>query len=98
MIERFSSLNYLNRLPVNVLKIDRSFVQQSVISQKGTRMIHSIMDLARNFDLLVIAEGVEDQEQMDTLTRLGCRLIQGFHFSRPLDEEAAVVFLGKHDD
>ena len=87
----YSSLNYLNMLPVDVLKIDRSFVRQSVVSSKGNRMIQSIIDLARNFELLVIAEGVEDQEQADIMLRLGCTLIQGFHYGRPMDEEAALA-------
>ena len=91
----YSSLNYLSRLPVDFLKIDRSFVKQSMHSRKGTRMIHSIVDLARHFELGVIVEGVEDQEQADAMQSLGCRLIQGYHYARPMNEDAAMDFLSR---
>lgn len=84
----YSSLGQLkNNLPINMLKIDKSFMQ-NVLSKRNDSMIaKAIIDIARNLDLEVIAEGVEQKEQVDFLIDNGCYLAQGFHFSRPLEAE-----------
>jgi diguanylate cyclase (GGDEF)-like protein len=78
----YSSLAYLDRYPVDVLKIDRSFVEPLGGSAKSTALVRSIIDLASALELEVIAEGVENEHQAETLRALGCRLAQGFLFAR----------------
>ncbi len=80
----YSSLNYLKRLPVNVLKIDKSFVLNMATNPADAMIVRSTVDLGRNLGLRVVAEGIEDQAVYDALRALGCDLGQGFHMSRPL--------------
>ena len=82
-----SSLMYLKRLPVDVLKIDRSFVQEIDTSSYDTAIAHSIIALAESMKLEVIAEGVETVKQMKRLKREGCYHMQGYLFSAPLERE-----------
>jgi diguanylate cyclase (GGDEF)-like protein/PAS domain S-box-containing protein len=80
----YSSLAYLTRLPLDVLKIDRSFVDGLGTEQRDTAIAEAIVAMSRALSLDVIAEGVETAVQEAELSRLGCKLAQGFHFSRPL--------------
>jgi diguanylate cyclase (GGDEF)-like protein len=80
----YSSLVYLKELPVDELKIDRTFVARMSSNRGDAFIVRSTIDLAHNLQLKVVAEGVEDQDTMDELTRLGCNTAQGFHLSRPL--------------
>jgi EAL domain-containing protein (putative c-di-GMP-specific phosphodiesterase class I) len=80
----YSSLAYLKELPVNELKIDRTFVEAMTENQGDAFIVRSTIDLAHNLKLQVVAEGVENQETMDRLSDLGCNVAQGFHLSRPL--------------
>jgi len=80
----FSSLNYLRRLPVNVLKIDQSFVREMVVEKASLAIVESIISLAHSLEKETIAEGVETQAELDILTARNCRLIQGYYFSKPL--------------
>ena len=82
-----SSLLYLKRLPVDVLKIDREFVEVIHKSQYDTAIAHSIISLGDSLKLQVIAEGVESVGQMQTLQAQGCHIMQGYLFSPPLTEE-----------
>lgn len=79
----FSSLSYLSMLPVNALKIDRSFVQQSE-GESNLKILKSIIGLARSLGLNLVVEGVEQESQLRTVRDLGCRHVQGFYFSRPI--------------
>jgi diguanylate cyclase (GGDEF)-like protein/PAS domain S-box-containing protein len=83
----YSSLVYLQRLPVVELKIDRSFVTSLVRAPDDAVIVRSIIDLAHNLSVQVVAEGVEDQETMDRLIEYGCDAAQGYWFSRPLARE-----------
>jgi diguanylate cyclase (GGDEF)-like protein len=83
----YSSLAYLKRFPVDILKIDRSFVKNIARDRGDVAITQTIIGLARNFDLLVHAEGVETQQQLDMLTDRGCDRAQGFFFSRPVPPE-----------
>ena len=80
----YSSLAYLGRLPVDELKIDKIFVQNMHRGRQDARMIGAIVDLARNFDLRVVAEGVEDERTFDALRLLGCHRIQGYYVAQPM--------------
>lgn len=89
----YSSLNRLYDLPLDVLKIDRSFVQQ-LDSERGEYLVRAIANLARSLGIDVIAEGVETQEQVLKLQSLGCHRGQGFFFAKPLDREAILQLFG----
>ncbi len=80
----YSSLAYLQRLPVDEVKIDKSFVMTLGRDDGADAIVRSVLDLARNLDLWVVAEGVEDASAADRLRELGCQEAQGFHFARPM--------------
>ena len=80
----YSSLSYLRRFPINQLKIDRSFVNEVTENPDDAAIIAAIASLAHTLKLEVVAEGVETAEQMSRLAEQGCRMMQGFFFSRPL--------------
>ncbi len=80
----YSSLSYLTRLPLDVLKVDRSFVDGLGNEPRDTAITETIIAMSRALSLDVVAEGVETTEQVNELSRLGCTLAQGFHFSRAL--------------
>ncbi|MGH9782565.1 MAG: EAL domain-containing protein [Terriglobia bacterium] len=86
----YSSLSYLSTLPVRGLKIDRSFVAGLDGSQKNAAIVRSIVSLGQHLGLDVIAEGVETKEQLDYLREVNCPYLQGFYFSRPLEQDAAI--------
>jgi len=79
----FSSLAYLKRLPVDILKIDRSFVDGVGVDPDDTSIVKSVIGLARTLNLEVVAEGIEDATQVRELLQLGCERGQGFHLARP---------------
>jgi diguanylate cyclase (GGDEF)-like protein len=83
----YSSLEYLKRLPVNEIKIDRSFVTRMLESEDDGIIVRSTIDLARNLGLDVVAEGVEDEETWSKLKALNCDTAQGYLLSRPLPAE-----------
>ena len=85
----YSSLSHLRRFPIDVLKIDRSFVEGIDGEEQGERaLVRSIIRLARSLDLEIVAEGVERHGQAVGLTALGARLAQGFYFGRPMEPTA----------
>jgi len=91
----YSSLNYLKRLPVDEIKIDRSFVTHMTVDESDTVIVRSTIDLAHNMGLKVVAEGVEDESTYQLLQRLHCDLVQGFHISHPLPATELVGWLKK---
>ena len=80
----FASLNYLQKIPANVIKIDQSFVQKALASDKNGELVKAIIALGKNLNKEVIAEGVEEQKHLDFLNANECFKYQGYLFSRPL--------------
>jgi len=86
----YSSLSYLQRFPLDNLKIDLSFVRMMESAPENIEIVKAIIDLAHTLGLEVVAEGVENMLQQQTLASLGCEYAQGFHFSRPMHFEDAL--------
>jgi EAL domain-containing protein (putative c-di-GMP-specific phosphodiesterase class I) len=82
----YSSLAYLKRMPVDVIKIDKSFVFGMLDNHADYQIIMSTIAMVKNLGLIVIAEGVETQAQLRSLTENDCDLIQGYYFSKPIPE------------
>jgi diguanylate cyclase (GGDEF)-like protein len=80
----YSSMAFLRDMPVNELKIDRSFVTTMCTDERNNAIVRAMIDLGRNLTLSVVAEGVEDEETLAALATLGCHVIQGYHISKPL--------------
>ncbi len=89
----YSSLSRLQQLPIDLLKVDRSFVQHIGPRGENTEIVRTIIDLAKNLKMDIVAEGVETEEQLAGLRSLGCHKIQGFYFARPMTPEATFQFI-----
>lgn len=89
----YSSLAYLKQLPVREIKIDRSFVMAMMTNENDAMIVRSIVDLAHNIGLYVIAEGVEDAATCEHLIALGCDLAQGYYFSKPIPPHEFEIWL-----
>ncbi len=83
----YSSLNMLSTLPIDVLKLDMKFVRNMLEDSKSYRLIEIIMDIAKYLAVPVVAEGVEVEEQLKLLKQVGCEIIQGYYFSKPVPPE-----------
>lgn len=92
----YSSLSHVVRLPIDAIKIDRSFVAALGSASRGAAIVAGVVALGRQLGLRVIAEGVESSEQSTTLEALGCDVLQGYHVAEPLPAEALAAFLRKH--
>lgn len=96
----FASLTHLLTFPVDIIKIDRSFVEQLGADQPGQVVVHAILDIARRLNMRVVAEGIETSRQVEALRALGCNLGQGYLFSRPVPAEDTTdllrVFAQRH--
>lgn len=93
----YSSLAYLKQFPLDVLKIDRQFIRNLTTSDRDAAITTSIIQLAHNLGLKVVAEGVENKEQVAMLKKLGCDIGQGYYFSRPMAAEFVSAFPHKHE-
>jgi EAL domain-containing protein (putative c-di-GMP-specific phosphodiesterase class I) len=89
----YSSLATLRDLPIDVLKLDRTFITQLLTSPRSAAAVESVIHLARSLDLVVVAEGVEDPEQLDELVRLGCDRVQGWVIAPALPLEEFLLFV-----
>jgi diguanylate cyclase len=94
----YSSLSYLKRLPVDELKIDQAFVRNMLTVKRDEQIVRTVIDLAHNFDLTVIAEGVEDHDTLVALKTLGCDKIQGYVLARPMPATDLLAWLNKNCD
>jgi EAL domain-containing protein (putative c-di-GMP-specific phosphodiesterase class I) len=89
----YSSLSYLHRLPLDALKIDRSFVSQMVRGDRHAQLVNTILQLARSVNLRVVAEGVSTPDQLELLREFGCEYAQGFLFSHALPPEQVRTYI-----
>ncbi len=91
----YSSLAYLQRFPVDALKIDRSFVMEMLDDEGSAELVRTILAMAQNLGLVAVAEGVEHRAQLARLKELGCAYTQGFLFAKPLNQTEVVSFLAQ---
>jgi EAL domain-containing protein (putative c-di-GMP-specific phosphodiesterase class I) len=89
----YSSLQYLRRFPIDILKIDKAFVDDLGGGDDDAALARAIIDLGQSFELSVVAEGIEREEQRLRLLELGCRLGQGFLFARPVPSDDVLPLL-----
>ncbi|WP_293268567.1 EAL domain-containing protein [Neptunomonas sp.] len=88
----YSSLSYLKRLPIQTLKVDRSFVDGMLSSKQDAAIVHSTIGLAHSFGLTVVAEGVENKETLDAITQLNCEHAQGYFICKPAPEKQILAW------
>ena len=91
----YSSLNMITTLPIDVLKLDMKFVRNMEKDEKSMKLVELIIDIAKFLNVPVVAEGVETQSQLDTLKKMGCEVIQGYYFSKPVPAEDFEQFIEK---
>ena len=89
----YSSLNMLSTLPIDVLKLDMKFISTAFSEETDTHMLEIIIEIARHISAPVVAEGVETEEQMTALKKIGCDMVQGYYFSPPVPAEKFAGFL-----
>ena len=90
----YSSLGYLRRLPVQVVKIDRAFIQELTVDETSRAIMHAITELGRALRLQLTAEGIETHAQCEAVHQTLCPRGQGFYFSRPVEAQQMVQLLG----
>ena len=91
----YSSLSMLSTLPIDVLKLDMNFISNIQSEEKAVHMVRLITDIAKYLSVLVVAEGVEREEQVQILKEIGCDIIQGYYFSRPVPAQEFDTFIVK---
>ncbi len=91
----YSSLSYLNKFPLKILKVDRSFIMTMEESSSSLKLVQTIIHMAKDLGMKTIAEGVETGGQLESLVNLGCDYIQGFYISKPLNRETLPGFLAR---
>ena len=91
----YSSLNTLTTIPIDVLKLDMQFVRNMLKNEKNLKLVEIILDIAKFLEVPVVAEGVEDEEQLRILKERGCEVIQGYYFSKPVPPEEFTQFIIK---
>jgi len=93
----YASLTYLQRFPVSVIKIDRTFVRDMASGGPSLAIVRSTIELARSLGLTVVADGIEDRQTADTLREIGCDLAQGYYFARPGSAREIDLYLNEHE-
>ena len=91
----YSSLNMLNQMPLDILKLDMKFIQSETAKPVNEGILHFIMNLARWMNLKVVAEGVETKEQLERLREAGCDYAQGYYYAKPMPRSEFEVLLHK---
>ena len=93
----YASLSYLQDYPFDFIKIDKSFVSQLETNKTQRAIVKAILDLASALDLQVVAEGIETEQQRDVLLDMGCKIGQGYWFSKPVAADVATAMLIKQN-
>ena len=93
----YSSLQHLHHLPVDQLKVDRSFVARATTETSAASIVRAAVNLARELALTTVAEGVEDRATFEFLSSIGCDEIQGYHVARPLDLDALLYWVERYE-
>jgi diguanylate cyclase (GGDEF)-like protein/PAS domain S-box-containing protein len=93
----YSSLSYLQRLPFDTVKVDRSFIKELGVSAESSEIVKTIVELARSLEMDVVAEGVETEDQFQTLAALGCQYVQGYYFAKPVSAPATLTLMQERD-
>lgn len=92
----YSSLNMLRNLPIDVLKLDRGFIKDTIQDTRGQIVTRSIIEMANKLNMTTIAEGIETEEQVEFLKQIGCQIAQGFLYGKPVDKESFIeLFIPK---
>ncbi len=89
----YSSLNMITTIPIDVLKIDMSFIRNMNRDEKSRKLVELVMEIADFLKVPAVAEGVEDESQLEALKKMGCQLIQGYYFSKPVPPEDFEKFI-----
>ncbi|MGD9641069.1 MAG: EAL domain-containing protein, partial [Synergistaceae bacterium] len=92
----YCSLSYLKDLPVDYLKIDRSFIMGIETSDKQVKLLKGITNLAKSLGVEIVAEGIETKEQLEAVIGCGCSNIQGFYISKPMNETNTFKFISSY--
>jgi diguanylate cyclase (GGDEF)-like protein/PAS domain S-box-containing protein len=92
----YSSLSYLKNLPINTLKIDRTFVKDICVDDNDKQIVKTLINMAHSMNMTVVAEGVEEQNQLDLLAKFSCDEIQGYLLSKPVPAGEMLEMLAKH--
>lgn len=80
----YSSLNMLSSMPIDIIKMDSAFIRNIEHNEKNVQLVKLVLDIAKNLKVPVVAEGVETGEQLQLLKTMGCEIVQGYYFSKPL--------------
>jgi len=94
----YSSLSILKKLPINELKIDKSFIDEILYDEREKALVKSIINIGKNFGMKTLAEGVESLEQVEELKNSKCDIFQGYYFSKPLNKDDLIQYLHKIKD
>lgn len=89
----YSSLSILSKLPITELKIDKSFIHDMFLNEENMKLVKSIVNIGKDINLEVVAEGVEEQNELKLLESFGCDIYQGYYFSKPLSKEELIEFI-----
>ncbi len=88
-------MSLLKKLPIDELKIDKSFVDDILVNSSSKKMIENIISIGKNLDLVILAEGIEELEQKNLLESYGTTLFQGYYYSKPLKKDELLKFINK---
>jgi EAL domain-containing protein (putative c-di-GMP-specific phosphodiesterase class I) len=80
----YSSLNVLKDIPIDIIKLDKEFFEEATDTKRGREIIASIVEMAKKIQILTISEGIERREQVDFLKEIGCDIVQGYYFAKPM--------------
>lgn len=83
----YSSLNMLSSMPIDIIKMDSAFIRNIEHNEKNVQLVKLVLDIAKNLKVPVVAEGVETGEQLQLLKTMGCEIVQGYYFSKPLSAD-----------